>query len=60
MRGMLARLMRVVDTLVTNQVRQPLVPQEAAGSRGDPIVAPTAPVVAADTGSQLLKDFMAF
>ena len=60
MRGMLARLMRVVDTLVTNQARQPPVPQEAAGSGGDLIVAPIAPVVAADTGSQLLKDFMAF
>ena len=53
-------MMRVVDTLVTNQARQPPVPQEAAGSGGNPIVAPTAPVVAADTRSQLLKDFMAF
>ena len=60
MRGMLAGLMRVVDTLVTNQARQPSVPQEAAGSGGNPIVAPIAPVVAADTGSQLLRDFMAF
>ena len=60
MRGMLAGLMRVVDTLVMNQAKQPLVPQEAGGSGGDPIVAPTAPVIAADTGSQLLKDFMAF
>ena len=51
MRVMLTGLMRVVDTLVTNQARQPSVPQEAAGSGGDPIVAPTAPVVAADTGS---------
>ena len=60
MRGMLVGLMRVVDTLVTNQARQLPVPQEVTGSGGDPIVAPTAPVVAADTGSQLLKDFMAF
>ena len=37
MRGMLAGLMRVVDTLVMNQARQPPVPQEAGG---DPIVTP--------------------
>ena len=60
MQGMLTGLMRVVDTLVTNQARQPPVSQEAAGSGGNPIVAPTAPAVVADTGSQLLKDFMAF
>ena len=41
----------VVDTLVTNQARQPPVPQEAASSGGDLIVAPAAPVVAADTGT---------
>ena len=39
---MLAELMRVVDTLVTNQARQPPVPQEAEGSGGDLLVAPTA------------------
>ena len=59
-RGMLIGLIKVVDTLVTNQTRQPLVPYEARGSGGDPIISPTAPVVAADTWSQLLKDFMAF
>ena len=50
--------MRVVDTLVTNQERQLPVPQEAGGSGGNPLVALTAPIVAADTRSQLLKDFM--
>ena len=60
MRGMLVGLMRVVDTLVTNQARQLQVPQDARGSGGILPVTPTAPVVKADTGSQLLKDFIAF
>ena len=60
MRGMLVGLMRVVDTLVTNYARQPQVPQEARGSGGIPPIAPTAPVVAVDIGSQLLKDFIVF
>jgi len=51
MRVMLAGWMRVVDTLVTNQARQPPVLQEARDSEGDPLVVPTAPVVAANTGS---------
>ena len=45
MRGMLAGLMRVVDTLVTNQVRQPQGTQEVGSSRGDPLIASTTPVV---------------
>jgi len=57
---MLTGLIRVVDTLVTNQARQLLVPQRAGDGGGDLLVAPIAPVVAADTRSQLLKDFMAF
>ena len=57
---MLAALIRVVNTLISNQVRQPQVPQEARGRGGDPSVAPIALVVETNTGSQLLKDFMAF
>ena len=41
MQGMLVGLMRVVDTLVTNQARQPQVPQEVEGSGGNPLATPT-------------------
>ena len=60
MRGMLAGLMRVVVTLVTNQPRQSQVPQEMGGNGGDLPVTPTASIIEANTESQLLKDFMAF
>ena len=50
--------MRVVDTLAANQMRQGS--QEVRGSGGGLPAAPTAPLVEADTRSQLLKDFMAF
>ena len=52
--------MRVVNTLVTSQVREPQVPQEEGDNRGNKPVALTAPIMEVDTGSQLLKDFMAF
>ena len=58
-RGMLACLMRVVDTLATNQKRQ-VQGSQVGGSGGDLLVAPTAPIVQANTRSQLLKDFIAF
>jgi len=43
--------MRVIDTLVTNYVGQPQVPQEVGGSGGDSPVAPTVPIMGANTGS---------
>jgi len=50
LQGMLVGLMRVVDTLVTNQVRQPQVPQEEGGSRGNPPIIPIVLVVEVDIG----------